>query len=98
MIVRWGFRIVGPARAFYRQSFSTAASETCHRAGTAWRQRPRAPPERASRRDLARRFVTERQAASVTHGDTGPRNGAGPAEAPLAQANQAPPESTTERS
>jgi hypothetical protein len=66
MIVSWGFRIVGPARACGRRACSTAAPETFRRMRIAWRQRPRAPPERASRQDLARSSVTERQPVSET--------------------------------
>ena len=87
MIGRRGFPTLEPPRALAGSARPVPIPWTCHRIRVASRQGPRAPP------DQARASVTERQCAAVTDRDTGSRYGAGPAEAPLAQANQAPPES-----
>ena len=93
MIGRRGFPALEPPRALAGSARPAPVPRTCHRMRIASRQGPRAPPDHARCRDFARASGTERQRASVTDRDAGPRYGAGPAEAPLAQANQAPPES-----
>jgi hypothetical protein len=79
MIVRRGFRIAEPPRASASPTRSVPVRERRHRMRIALRPGARAPPEP--------------RPAPVTGaaGNTSSRHGAGPAEAPLAQANQTPP-------
>ena len=79
MIGRRGFWIAEPPRASAGPARSGPVMEYGRRMRIAFRLGARAPPESPP--------------APVTRraGQAGSRNGAGPAEAPLAQANQAPP-------
>lgn len=81
MIGRRGFRIAEPPRASAGPARSVPVMEHYRRMRIALRPGARAPPG-------SRPAPVTGQA-----GPAGSRNGAGPAEAPLAQANQAPPES-----
>ena len=73
MIGRRGFPTLEPPRACAGTARPAPIPWTCHRMRIASQQGPRAPPGRCQTPDFARTFVTERQSASVTDRDTGPR-------------------------
>ena len=77
MIGRRGFPTLEPSHACAGSARPAPIPWTCHRMRIASQQGPRAPPGWGhgigQTPDFARTFVTERQSASVTDRDTGPR-------------------------
>jgi hypothetical protein len=92
MIVRRGFRTAEPPRASVGLARWAPGTKGRNRMRVARRHRPRAPPGQCQTPEPDRIIRSGMAVPSVTNGGTGPRYGTGPAEAPLAQANQAPPE------
>lgn len=92
MIGNRGFPTVEPPRALVGLARPEPGTKGRNRVRIAWRHGPRAPPGRCQTPESGQIIRSGTAVPSVTDSETGSRYGAGPAEAPLAQANQAPPE------